>query len=221
MFAHWTVKKCLPLAFSAILALATAMMSVSLYNTVKLRETVSLNAHTYEVLAQSDTMLLNMGRIETGLHGFLDGGGEKSLELFKAGQQAFSVAFDKAKTLTSNNPAQQSHLEKLMVHHMQFMESASALMALRRDVTAGKPPSDALLREASGGKDEVAMDASRSRIAEFASEESRLLAARSAATDSTISASTRTLMAGGLVLFVLTVLAGSGRRLSGQPPYRK
>ena len=93
MFNHWTLKKRLTLTFAAILLLAGALISVALVNTDKLRDTVHWNAHTYKVLAQADSMLLNMVNIETGLRGFVAGGNEKFLEPYTAGQAAFKAAF--------------------------------------------------------------------------------------------------------------------------------
>jgi methyl-accepting chemotaxis protein len=153
-------------------------------------------------------MLLNMVNIETGLRGFVAGGDEKFLEPFKAGLKDFGDAFEKAKALTSDNAAQQARLERLMAHHRQFMEVANGLATQRREVTAGKTPLENLLRDFSAGKDKAAMDSFRAGVAEFAKEESNLLAARSAAMDSTMSATTYTLIFGGLALFALTALAG-------------
>ena len=208
MFDHWTLKKRLTLTFAAILLLAGALISVALVNTGKLRDTVHWNTHTYDVLARSDSMLLNMVNIETGLRGFVAGGHEKFLEPFKAGEQAFGVAFKEAKSLTSDNPAQQGRLDKLMLNHQQFMTVANSLVTLRRDTTAGNGTQDELLKEFSGGKDKVAMDAFRAGIAEFAKEESSLLVVRSAALESTMAATTYTLVLGGLALLALTGALG-------------
>jgi methyl-accepting chemotaxis protein len=204
MFNHWTLKKRLTLTFTAILLLAGALIGVALVNNGKLRDTVNWNTHTYKVLAQSDSMLLNMVNIETGLRGFVAGGHEKFLEPFKAGEQAFGTAVKEAKSLTSDNPAQQARLDKLMAHHQQFMAVASALVELRRNTTAGKVTQNELLQEFSAGKDKVAMDAFRAGIAEFSKEESELLASRSAALESTMAATTQTLVFGGLCLLALT-----------------
>ena len=204
MFNHWTLKKRLALTFTGILLLAGALISVALVNNGKLRDTVNWNTHTYKVLAQSDSMLLNMVNIETGLRGFVAGGHEKFLEPFKAGEQAFGVAFKEAKSLTSDNPAQQARLDKLMANHQQFMAVASALVELRRNTTAGKVTQNELLQEFSAGKDKVAMDAFRAGIAEFSQEESTLLVSRSAALESTMAATTHTMVFGGLCLLALT-----------------
>jgi methyl-accepting chemotaxis protein len=212
MFTHWTLKKRLTITFATILMLAGGLIAVALYNLGKLRDTMQWNTHTHHVLAQSDSMLLNMVNIETGLRGFVAGANENFLEPFKAGEQAFGAAFKEARQLTSDNPAQQTRLDKLMAHHTQFMAVANGLVAMRRDATAGKVPVDALMREFSAGKDKVAMDAFRAGIAEFSKVEKDLLVVRSAAVDNTVSTSNLALSLGGLMLCALT--AGLGVALT-------
>jgi methyl-accepting chemotaxis protein len=208
MFDHWTLKKRLTLTFATILLLAGALIAVALVNNARLRDTVNWNTHTHKVLAQSDSMVLNMVNIETGLRGFVAGGDEKFLEPFNQGQRDFALAYDRARSLTSDNPAQQARLDKLMAHHKQFMEVANALAALRRDVTSGKGSLDSLLSEFSAGKDKVAMDAFRAAIADFSKEESALLVVRSAALESTMSTTMTVLLLGGLTLCALTGFLG-------------
>ena len=208
MFDHWTLKRRLTLTFAAILALTSVLMGVALLNNGKLRDTVNWNTHTYQVLAESNSMLLNMVNIETGMRGFVAGGNENFLDPFTKGSQAFGVAFEKAKSLTSDNPAQQGRLEKMLADHKQFMEVANNLLTVRRNVTLGKEPLDDLLREFGAGKDKVAMDAFRAEVADFAKAEQDLLVVRSAALDSTMSATDSTLLFGGLVLFALTGALG-------------
>ena len=164
MFHHWTLKKRLTLTFVAILILAGGLIGVALVNIGKLRDTVNWNTHTRKVLTEADSMLLNMVNIETGLRGFVAGGDEKFLDPFKSGEQAFALAFKAAKSLTSDNPAQQGRLDQAMANHQQFMAVANALVNLRRDVTGGKVTQDELLREFSAGKDKVAMDAFRASM---------------------------------------------------------
>ncbi|MFN9773541.1 MAG: methyl-accepting chemotaxis protein [Burkholderiales bacterium] len=208
MFKGWTLKKRLTLTFVALLTTACALIGVAIFNNARLGETVKWNAHTHNVLAESGRMLLNMVNIETGLRGFVAGGHEKFLEPYESGQREFAAAFDRARTQTSDNPAQQRRLDMLMDHHKQFMEVANSLVALRRDVTAGKTSLDALLREFSAGKDKTAMDAFRAGEQAFAKEEQDLLATRAAAQDAMMSVTTRTLLIGGLALCALTGLLG-------------
>ena len=223
MFDTWTLRKKLALTFTAILVITGALISVALVNTGKLLETVRWNTHTYNVMKQSEKMLLDMVNIETGLRGFVASGEEKFLEPFKQGQQGFSVAFNEAKKLTSDNAAQQVRLDKLMTNHKQFMEVANSLSTMRRDVTAGKSSTEDLFKEFSAGKDKAAMDAFRIGVADFYKAEADLLEIRSASLASTASATTNTLMFGGLVLFVMTGLLGFVltrgilRQLGGEP----
>ena len=208
MFDLWTLKKRLTLTFAALLLLAGSLIGFALVNASKLRDTVTWNTHTYQVLKESHRMLLNMVNIETGLRGFVAAGDEKFLEPFKKGELAFGAAFNQARSLTSDNPAQQARLDKLMAHHKQFMQVATALIALREDVTAGKAPLGGVLREFSLGRDKVAMDAFRAAVAEFEKEEAELLEVRSAALEATMGANTTTLILGGLGLFVVTGALG-------------
>jgi methyl-accepting chemotaxis protein len=208
MFDQWTLKKRMTLTFAAILMIAFALIAVALINTGKLRSTVKWNNHTYEVMARSDSMLLNMVNIETGLRGFVAGSNENFLEPFNHGQKNFAVAFEEAKSLTSDNPNQQTRLGEIMSDHQRFMAVANSLVTMRRDATAGKVTQEDLLREFSAGKDKVAMDSFRSRIADFSKAEEDLLVVRSAELNSTMSSTTYLMAGGGLVLFVVTAVLG-------------
>jgi methyl-accepting chemotaxis protein len=159
-------------------------------------------------MLQSDDMLVNMVNIETGMRAYVASGDEKFLEPFVNGQQGFRTAFDEAKSLTSDNPAQQARLEKLMANHKQFMEVANGLKALRLDANAGKITVEDLIKEFKAGKDKVSMDAFRAGVADFSKAESDLLVIRSAKLDSIASITTSTLIYGGLALCVLTGVLG-------------
>ena len=223
MFDQWPLKKKLFVTFAAILVISCSLIGVALVNINRLIDIVGWNTHTYQVMKASDAMLLNMVNIETGMRGFIASGDEKFLEPFNQGQQGFSAAFDEAKSLTSDNSAQQARLEKLMANHRQFMEVANALKAVRKEATAGKVSVDDLLKEFKSGKDKVAMDAFRVGVAEFSKAESDLLVIRSQALAATASLTTTTLLVGGLALFALTGLLGFVlarsllRQLGGEP----
>jgi methyl-accepting chemotaxis protein len=193
MFDNWTLKKRITLTFTAILLIISMIIGIALFNASKLRETVRWNNHTYQVLTESQRMLESTLNIETGLRGFVAGGSENFLEPFKLGEKAFNTHFDKAKSLTADNPAQQARLEKLM----------------GREVSAGKGTVDGLLREFSAGKDKVAMDAFRGLIADFEKAEEDLLVVRSASLESTLTGNTYTLVIGGLGLLGLTLVLGA------------
>ncbi|GCL60946.1 methyl-accepting chemotaxis protein [Pseudaquabacterium pictum] len=208
MLNQWTLKKKLVLTFAAVLTIAGLLMGLALVNTGKLLETVRWNTHTHKVLTESEKLLLSMVNIETGLRGFVASGDERFLEPFKQGRQDFSAHFDKAKTLTADNPAQQDRLDKMMADHKAFMAVADNLATVRRDVTAGKSPLEVLQKEFGAAKDKAAMDAFRANVAAFAKAEADLLETREAALASTASTTQTTLVLGGIGLCLVTALLG-------------
>ncbi|WP_304622810.1 methyl-accepting chemotaxis protein [Roseateles cellulosilyticus] len=205
---HWTLKKKLFATFACLLAVAGLLIAIALVNTHRLLDTVKWNNHTYEVLSESETLLLSMVNIETGLRGFVASGNDKFLEPFNMGKKAFSEHFDKVKSLTSDNPTQQGRLTQLMNHHKAFLEVADGLAAKRREVTEGKLPPEALFKEFEQGKDKSSMDAFRAGIAEFAQAESSLLSQRSQQLADSSNSTTATLVFGGLALCGLAVVLG-------------
>jgi methyl-accepting chemotaxis protein len=219
----WTLKKKLVVTFSSILAIAGGLFSVALINTGRLMESVKWNVHTYTVLQESDKLLLSMVNTETGLRGFIASGDEKFLEPLNKGQKDFAVSFDKLKSLTSDNPSQQTRLDKLQAHRQEFMGVANALMAMRRDVAASKVSLDDLLKEFGAARDKAAMDAFRAVEDEFSQAESVLLASRSAAMATTTAITNYTLTFGGIGLCLIA--AGLGfllmrsvfEQLGGEP----
>jgi len=223
MFKSWSLKKKLTLTFTTILVIAGALFSIAIVNISKMREATGWNTHTYKVLSEGQGMLLNMVNIETGLRGFVASGDEKFLESLTAGQAAFKDRFDSAKELTSDNAAQQARLVKLQENHRNFMDVATSLITLRRDVNSGKLTVDDLQREFRLGRDKASMATFRSGVAEFMKVESDLLGQRSATLDSTSTITTSVLIFGGLSLCILTVGLGAllissvFRQLGGEP----
>ncbi|MBK3018748.1 hypothetical protein FKK32_29950, partial [Klebsiella pneumoniae] len=152
----WTLKKKLVATFAAVLALAGLLIAIALINTNRLLETVRWNTHTYEVMSEADKLLLSMVNIETGLRGFVASGNDRFLEPFNKGKQDFSEHFEKVKSLTADNAAQQKRLDQLMSHHKAFLEVAQGLAGKRRDTNAGRMTAEALLKEFEQGKDKAA-----------------------------------------------------------------
>ncbi len=208
MFDHWTLKKKLVTTFATLLTVAGAVIVTAVVNNAKLRDTTAWNTHTYQVLEQAQGMLLNMVNIETGMRGFVASGDERFLEPLVHGKEAFGKHFDQTKSLTSDNPTQQGRLDKLQAAHLQFLAVADALIQLRRDVSAGKSTAADMQKSFAEGRDKEAMDGFRAGIAEFMKTEADLLDKRAAELASTSTATTYTLILGGLTLCALTALAG-------------
>ncbi|HEY0819538.1 MAG TPA: methyl-accepting chemotaxis protein [Rhizobacter sp.] len=223
MLANWSLKKRLSFTFATILLIAGVLFGLAILNIGKMREATHWNTHTYKVLAEGRGMLISMVNIETGLRGFVASGDEKFLEPLTQGESDFKGHIERAKSLTSDNPGQQGRLDKMQASHQQFMDVASSLMTLRRDVNAGKSTADELLRTFRAGRDKAAMDAFRAEVAEFMQIEAALLSQRSDALDSTSTQTTFVLALGGLAMGGLTLALAAllmrsvFRQLGGEP----
>ncbi len=99
-------------AFSAVVLMWVLLVSALYVNFSKLVQANGWNVHTYEVMAEVNSMLKSLINIETGQRGFALTGKEDSLEPYVSGQKEFMQHWEKTRSLTSDNPTQQARLEK-------------------------------------------------------------------------------------------------------------
>jgi methyl-accepting chemotaxis protein len=192
----------LTLAFGVLTLLVATLATVVFISLSRLETADFWNTHTYEALDQASAMLDGMINQETGLRGFLVGGEAKFLELYNAGFEQFKTAFDKAKSLTADNAAQQERLERLKAAALSWRNDiAEREIALMKDPNTRE---QARAMEASGaGK--TAMDGFRALQAEMKKAEGSLLAVRSAQKQAAASLARWVMIAGGLAVSVLSL----------------
>lgn len=210
------------LAFGSVVVVALIGSSVSFFNFNQLKNASNLNIHTYEVMGASDDMLLNMVNIETGVRGYVASGNEAFLEPYKTGRKEFNVAFDKAKSLTVDNPVQQKRLAELRELSNKIEEVDQTLFKLRKEANAS-----ASLQELTtyfvASHDKVFMDRFRALSSEFTQAEESLLAERSKMVDSLNSATATVLIGAGFFTILLALGAGFAitrsivKALGGEP----
>ena len=195
-------------AFTAVVVIFTAVLvTVSVING-KLTEADRWNVHTYKVLVAGEDMLLSMINMETGTRGFLLAGEDNFLEPFNNGRKAFNGYWDAAKKLTSDNAEQQGRLDAMKKRNEEFTAVSDAMIAMRREVKAGKVTMDAFLAEFGKGKDKAAMDGFRELQAAFDGAERKLLGTRSATADSLRATSSNTIWIGSLLAICLAGALG-------------
>ncbi|WP_237151984.1 methyl-accepting chemotaxis protein [Oryzibacter oryziterrae] len=165
-------------AFGAIIAtgLATGIFIETANTTVE--QNVNWTVHTYQVMTEADRILATMVNQETGLRGYMVTGNTANLDPLKNGETEFKEALDKAKSLTSDNPAQQARLATLATevqgwqdevsHHAIDLMGNAATQEQARDVE----------RQGLGKK---RFDAIRSVIKDFKEAEASLLTTRAEA----------------------------------------
>ncbi|WP_225032252.1 methyl-accepting chemotaxis protein [Paraburkholderia sp. XV] len=218
-----TVSKKLGLAFGLVVLISLVGSAISLVNFLKLNQANGWNVHSYQVLRANDDMLTNLVNMETGVRGFVVSGEERFLEPYAAGRKQFANSFDLARSLTADNAAQQQRLETLRDMHQKVADIDEKLIAMRRDVDAGRQPLDRLIDYFKQGNDKQFMDRYRAISAELSNAEQSLLDQRSGEVSSmTVSTKLALAVSGALTVVISIVLGvfitrGIMRALGGEP----
>ena len=190
--------------FATIVLLLAALVTVATLNVARLADANAINTHTYQVLAENSAILESLINMETGQRGYVITGAEASLEPYKAGQAAFGAHLDKARALTSDNPAQQERLAKLYAAKQAWLAGAlEPVIALRRAVAQGTAAIEPVLALEKEGRGKQGMDAMRALLGEIGQAETVLLAQRSEAAAALQARTHWTLLGGGALALLL------------------
>ncbi|MBB2984428.1 MULTISPECIES: methyl-accepting chemotaxis protein [Paraburkholderia] len=218
-----TVGQKLGAAFGIVVLMSLIGSAISIFNFLKLNQANGWNIHSYQVLRANDDMLTNMVNMETGARGFVVSGEESFLEPYKAGRTQFMTSLDRARSLTADNPAQQQRLDTLREMQQKVAEIDEKLIAMRRDVDAGKQSANVLTDYFKQGNDKQFMDRYRAASLELNQAEQSLLDERSGEVLSMTASTKLTLAVAGTMTVILSIVLGFfitrgiTRALGGEP----
>ena len=202
-----------PLLWIVALAAATGFAFLLLANIAASQRAVvardaatSRQMHTYEVMLTAERLRSSLFDTQRGMRGFLIARDERFLGPFRVALDRLTPLGAQLRTLTRDNPVQQTRLDRL-----------DALTALQRsrmlaniaDVQAGRI--SAVLAQVRSGAGEISINAVRALIDEIVAEEQRLLGVRTAtlaAASVDAEAAARALSVLGLTLLGIAILAG-------------
>ena len=206
MFANLSISQKLYAGFAVILLIILVLVLSTWRGFDQVDRSVRLNIHTYEVINESSELLGSLLNIETGARGFVITGRDQFLGPFEAGEREFQSKLAQLRELTRDNPVQQRRLGELQALHDQWLgEDITGNIELRRQVSAGTQPFDALIERVSAGGAKLKMDAMRRILSEIQREESALLEQRTASMNAAKSLSLTILLVGGLIATVLAI----------------
>lgn len=158
--------------------------------------------HTYQVLVQVRSVLVNVLSMETGVRGFAITGDETFLEPYRVGVTNVQNKLAVSRQLTMDNPAEQIRLAKLETLVRGLINGCNAIIEQRRaNNYSGSIPTSVVLKQ------KQTLDEIRGLTREIASEEEQLLEKRA---DSQIKLMKMTIAAGiiaGLLVFGVGILA--------------
>ena len=142
---------------------------------------------------------------ETGVRGYLISGDDKFLAPYRTGQQAYAIAFNKIRTLTADNAAQQARLAEVD----RLAQTWRTTVSEKQIALMGKPDTREQARAMeSSGAGKASMDGIRAKIAEIDKTERDLLAKRNADQAHAFSTSYTVNIVGGVASVVIAVGAG-------------
>ncbi|MBP1314181.1 methyl-accepting chemotaxis protein [Herbaspirillum sp. 1130] len=222
MFSSLTVGTRLTLAFLCLVVVSLIGSSISLYNFSKLEDASAMNVHTYEVMGAADDMLLNLVNVETGIRGYVASGNEVFLAPYKDGRSNFRKVFEKAKSLTADNPTQQKRLMEMLDLTENIEGVDQMLIKLRKEANASASTQE-LQTYFGASHDKIFMDRFRALQREFVQAEESLLSVRSEMVQTLSKSTLWTLIAAGAITILLAVSAGFTitrsilRALGGEP----
>ncbi|GAA6135839.1 methyl-accepting chemotaxis protein [Oceaniserpentilla sp. 4NH20-0058] len=133
-----SLKPKLLLGFGSIIGLMV-IVTIIVYTSIKsMVDSSKWVNHTYEVIITANAVGAAMIDMETGQRGFMVTGLDEYLEPFNAGKQKFISLIKKGRTLTSDNPNQDSRWQAIADLKSQWLsQAAEPEIKARREVTAG------------------------------------------------------------------------------------
>jgi methyl-accepting chemotaxis protein len=192
-------------AFALIVIILVFVIGVGYFNLGRYATASGWNVHTYEVLEDTTGILSALVNIETGQRGFLVAGKDEFLEPLNNGKTAFAESHAEAKKLTSDNPAQQARLDKLMDAYQAWMkDSVETSIKARRQVGNNLSQYGEVIAVVGSGKSQ--MDAMRKILAEIDRDERGLLKTRGKDLESMFSLTQNTLLIGAIAGALLAIL---------------
>ncbi|WP_279358753.1 methyl-accepting chemotaxis protein [Methylobacterium indicum] len=170
-----TILPKLVLAFGSLVVITLTVSAVGYGSLRSIEDRIGWTDHTQKVLHSVSGIIAAMVDQETGVRGYLISADPQFLAPYREGRTAYRAAFDEAKRLTADNPAQQARLDDLDRSAAAWMrdvaETEIALMA-----ESGTRERARALQ--SGGSGKAMMDALRAKAAEIRAVETGLMASR-------------------------------------------
>ena len=193
MFDNISIPRKLFLAFALMLAVSLGINGVVYWKSAEIRQTVNWTDHTIKVMDAANQAMAAMIDQETGYRGFLLSGDDAFLAPYRKGWTAFETAWQQAKTLTADNPAQQERLASVRrlaeSWHSGVAEKGVALMA-------NPQTRDAARQTEIAGAGKAAMDGLRTKIGQIIGVEAGLMETRRDAQNAAFATTTQMILLG-------------------------
>lgn len=169
------------LGFGIVILIMLTVISNSYINFIKESEAVKWNVHTYQVIQESDDVLMSLLNMETGARGYVITGNESFFEPFNQGMDSYEEHYNKLKELMADNPMQQQRLISLEKQYQDWLnwERTKIITGIQK-VSSGESEIKDLIAVVQSGEGKAMMDNMRSILGDINEEEERLLESKNA-----------------------------------------
>lgn len=188
-------------AFAASILVFLVFAGMSYRNIGQLVGAMTWEAHTYQVLSESESFLSEMQNLETGQRGYLLTGKQEYLDPYRLALPKVHSALNNIKTLTQDNPEQQRRIASVRPLLESKLDELKKTIELRREVSL--KAALAVVLSDSGKKD---MDQLRIIIDDLNKEELSLLAGRGAKVKNSAAIAQSAILIGIPVVCILLIL---------------
>ncbi len=204
-FANLPISRKLMAAFAAVIVVIFVSSALVYDRLLVIEWAKNWRVHTTDVLETLQTAMDAMLEQETGVRGYLISGDEKFLEPYHRGGNSYTVAIQKIRNLTSDNPAQQSRLNELN----ELANNWRSGLAERAIVLMTKPETREDARALEGmTASKTAMDLIRAKMQEIEGVERDLLAKRDAVQQQAFATAYTVTIVGGAATLIIATLMG-------------
>jgi PAS domain S-box-containing protein len=199
-FKNWSVARKLTVAFAAVVAVIFVSGAI-VYNRVGVLD-VTLNQHLQIDNARDalDMVRAALRDQQAGERDYLATGNERFLKPYYSGGHVFALSFQKAKELTSDNPAQEGRLDELNALAQEWRGISDRKIALM-----AKPETRGEAR-ALFGSGSIAMDRTVAKVGEIEAAEAILGTKKLATLRQAYASVYRVTILGGIASIVIVML---------------
>lgn len=162
-------------------------------------------SHTYQVIAQANTILAAAVDMETGMRGYLLAGNDSFLEPYNQGDAKFKKLVDALKETVSDNPPQVQLLEEIEKTIQTWQKDVTEpTIALRRQIGHAETMDD-MARLVGEARGKQYFDQFRQIMDDFQSEERRLMEQRKAHSQTVVEETFTIIYIAILVALILSI----------------
>jgi len=179
MFRNLRIGSKLYLGFGLMIAILLAVVVTSYRTFAEVVRASNLRKHSYEVLMQRRDLLATVLDLETAERGFVIDGADHFVDEYNTARGEFDRELGDMLRLVADSPAQTDRVHRIETLERRWIsEAADPLIAMRREVNAGRATPDQLIAAFNLQKGKPILDALNAVDEQFDAEEMKLLEAR-------------------------------------------